>query len=129
MAWFNFPAIFITAIITVVLVIGIRESAGFNAAMVFLNIAVILAVVGIGVAYIDPRTGTHSCTRKKDGTELPKERAGSFSHTSGLTRSRPTPKRRGAAAQPGHGHHGRLAICTILYVAVAVVLTGMVPYR
>ena len=54
-AWFNLPAILITAAITVVLVIGIRESAGFNAAMVMLNIAVILAVVGIGIAYVDPK--------------------------------------------------------------------------
>ena len=48
-AWLNLPAILITAVITFVLVIGIKESAGFNAAMVFLNIAVILAVVGIGI--------------------------------------------------------------------------------
>ena len=37
-AWINLPAVFITAAVTVILVIGIRESAGFNAAMVLLNI-------------------------------------------------------------------------------------------
>ncbi len=55
MAWFNLPAILITAAVTVVLVIGIKESAGFNAVMVLLNIAVILTVVGIGAAYFDPK--------------------------------------------------------------------------
>jgi Amino acid permease len=54
-AWFNLPAIAITAAITVVLVIGIKESAGFNAAMVMLNIAVIFAILGIGAAYLDPK--------------------------------------------------------------------------
>ena len=53
-AWINVPAIFITAAVTVILVIGIRESAGFNAAMVLLNIGVILTLIGIGVAYVDP---------------------------------------------------------------------------
>src|SRR5690349_7558755 len=47
-AWINVPAIFITAVVTAILVVGIRESAGFNAAMVLLNIGVILTVVGIG---------------------------------------------------------------------------------
>ena len=42
MAWLNLPAVFITAAITVVLVIGVKESAGLNAAMVLLNIGVIL---------------------------------------------------------------------------------------
>ena len=42
-AWVNLPAVFITVAITIILVIGVKESAGFNAAMVLLNIAVILA--------------------------------------------------------------------------------------
>ncbi len=54
MAWFNLPAVLITAAVTVVLVIGVKESAGFNAAMVLLNIGVILTVVGVGAAYIEP---------------------------------------------------------------------------
>ena len=54
MAWFNLPAVLITAAVTVVLVIGVKESAGLNAAMVLLNIGVILTVVGIGAAYIEP---------------------------------------------------------------------------
>ena len=54
MAWFNLPAVLITAAVTVVLVIGVKESAGLNAAMVLLNIGVILTVVGVGAAYIEP---------------------------------------------------------------------------
>src|SRR5947208_2433452 len=47
-AWFNLPAVFITIVITAILVFGVKESAGFNASMVMLNIGVILAIVGIG---------------------------------------------------------------------------------
>ena len=54
-AWFNLPAVLITAVITLILMVGIRESAGFNAAMVLLNIGVILTIVGVGAAYVDPR--------------------------------------------------------------------------
>ena len=38
-------------------------------------------------------------------------------------------KKPAAPAQPGAGHHGQLVVCTVLYVAVAAVLTGMIPYR
>ena len=40
--------------ITIILVIGIKESAGFNAAMVLVNIGVVLTVIGVAVAYVDP---------------------------------------------------------------------------
>ncbi len=53
-AWINLPAIAITAFVTAILVVGIRESAGFNAAVVLLNVGVILTVVGLGAAYVSP---------------------------------------------------------------------------
>ena len=54
LAWFNLPAVLITVAITIILVIGIKESAGFNVAMVLVNIGVVLTVIGVGVAYVDP---------------------------------------------------------------------------
>src|SRR5262249_24811053 len=74
-AWINLPAIVITAAITVLLVIGIRESAGFNAAIVLLNIAVILAIVGIGAAYLDPKNW-HPFLHEKKGLTGVAEGAG-----------------------------------------------------
>src|SRR2546430_1621154 len=50
----NLPAIIIVAIITVVLVKGIQESANFNAAMVMIKVAAVLFVIAVGVFYIDP---------------------------------------------------------------------------
>ena len=50
----DLPAIIITAIVTVILVKGIRESATFNTAMVGIKVAVVLLVIGVGVFYINP---------------------------------------------------------------------------
>jgi APA family basic amino acid/polyamine antiporter len=57
---------------------------------------------------------------------LPARRS-SFSPSPASTSSRRPPKRRGAAANVAHRHPG-VAIVTVLYVLVSVVLTGLVPY-
>jgi APA family basic amino acid/polyamine antiporter len=54
-AYFDLPAVVITAIITVILVIGIRASAGFNAGMVIVKLAIVLFVIAVGVFYIDAK--------------------------------------------------------------------------
>ena len=50
----NLPAILIVALVTIVLVKGIQESAGFNATMVFLKVTVVLFVILVGAFYINP---------------------------------------------------------------------------
>ncbi len=129
-AWLNLPAILITAIITVILVIGIRESAGFNATMVFLNIAVILAIAGIGFAYIDP-ANWHPFLHEKKGWGGVTEGAARifFAYIGFDSISTHAEEARRPQRDLALGIMGALAICTILYVAVAIVLTGMVPYQ
>src|SRR5437773_11187815 len=51
----DFPALVITALVTAILVKGIRESASFNAAMVAIKVAVVLVVIAVGTLYVDPR--------------------------------------------------------------------------
>ena len=51
-AWVNLPAMLIIAAVTVVLVIGIRESAATNTFLVMIKIVVVLFVIGLGVFYI-----------------------------------------------------------------------------
>jgi amino acid transporter len=51
-AWFNLPAVCILVVVTIVLVIGIRESAAFNTAMVVIKLAVVLFVIVVGYSYI-----------------------------------------------------------------------------
>jgi APA family basic amino acid/polyamine antiporter len=53
-AWFSLPAIFIMAASTVVLVIGIRESATTNAVLVMIKVGVVLFVIGVGIWYVRP---------------------------------------------------------------------------
>ena len=49
----NLPALLVVLLVTVVLVIGIRESASFNAAMVILKLAVVLFVIVVGAGYVE----------------------------------------------------------------------------
>ncbi len=53
-AWFNLPAVIILFLCTVVLVIGIRESAASNTALVLLKLGVVVFVIIAGIAYVDP---------------------------------------------------------------------------
>src|ERR1700685_4865925 len=51
---FNLPAFLIALIITAVLVIGIKESASFNATIVIVKVAVVLFVILLGMRYVSP---------------------------------------------------------------------------
>src|SRR5947209_2650356 len=52
--YLDLPALIIVACVTVVLVIGIRESASFNAAMVILKVAIVIFVIAVGAFYVRP---------------------------------------------------------------------------
>ncbi|MFM7594190.1 MAG: amino acid permease, partial [Isosphaeraceae bacterium] len=56
--WFDLPAMLITAVITTILVIGIKESARFNNLMVAIKLAVVLFVICVGSFYINPENWT-----------------------------------------------------------------------
>jgi amino acid transporter len=57
-AWFNLPAVFIVVACTVILVVGIRESATTNAVLVGIKVGVVLFVIAIGVQYVNPANWT-----------------------------------------------------------------------
>ena len=50
---FNLPAFLIALVITAILVVGIKESAQFNAAIVVVKVAVVLFVIGLGATYVN----------------------------------------------------------------------------
>src|SRR5260370_18830423 len=52
--WFDLPAIAIAALVTVVLVKGIRESASLNAAIVIVKLSIVFFVIGVGAIYVNP---------------------------------------------------------------------------
>jgi basic amino acid/polyamine antiporter, APA family len=130
LAWFNLPAVLITVAITIILVIGIKESAGFNAAMVLVNIGVVLTVIGVGVAYVDPANWRPFLHEDKQYRGIALGAARIFIAYIGFDSiSTHAEEARQPQRDLALGIMGALVVCTVLYVAVAAVLTGMIPYR
>jgi basic amino acid/polyamine antiporter, APA family len=129
-AWFNLPAAMIMVFITALLVIGIKESAGFNAAMVLLNLGIILAIIGVGAAYVDPANWRPFLHEEKGWKGVAEGAARIFFAYIGFDSiSTHSEEARNPQRDLAIGILSSLLICTVLYVAVAAVLTGMIPYR
>ena len=132
----NVPAMLIVAVITVLLVIGIKESANFNNAIVALKLAVILTFIVVGVAYINqhnwhpfiPPNAGHWGEFGWSGVI----RGGAviffayigFDAVSTAAQESKNPRR-----DMPIGLLGSLGICTLLYILVSLVLTGIINYK
>ena len=131
----NIPAVVIVFLISILLMIGIKESARTNGIIVVIKLAVVATLIGVGWMYIN---------RANYVPYIPKN-TGEFGHfgLSGIMMGAGTIffayigfDAVSTAAQEAKnpqkdmpvGIIGSLAICTVLYVLFAVVLTGMVPY-
>jgi len=124
---FNFPAFAIVALLTVLLVIGIRESARFNAVMVFLKVLLVIGFIAVGAFYVKP-TNWHpfvpnGFTGIMTGASLVFFAYIGFDAVSTTAEEAKNPQR-----DLPIGMIASLIVCTILYVAVTAVLTGMMPY-
>ena len=129
---FNLPALLIALIVTSVLAIGIKESANFNSFIVVLKVAVVLFVLGLGSMYVNPGNWGHSWHQF-----APFGFAGigsgaayiffayiGFDAVSTTAQEAKNPQR-----DLPIGIITSLILCTILYIGVAAVLTGMVPWQ
>jgi len=130
----NVPAMIIVALITILLIIGISESAGFNNVVVIIKLTVVFLFIGFGLGYINrenwepfvpPAAGPG-----KYGWDGILRGAGviffayiGFDAVSTAAQETKNPQR-----DMPIGIMGSLAICTVLYIAVALVLTGIVKY-
>jgi basic amino acid/polyamine antiporter, APA family len=146
-SYFDFPAVAIAAIITVILVKGIKESATFNATMVAVKLVIVLFVIVVGVFYINPENWKPFAPFGYTGISFFGQTLFGQTSADGV----PLGMLAGAAIiffayigfdsvsthaeearKPQHdvpiGIIASLIICTVLYVAVCAVLTGMVPY-
>jgi APA family basic amino acid/polyamine antiporter len=124
---FNLIAVLIVTIITVVLVIGIRESAGFNAVMVLVKVAAVIFVIVAGVGYVDSSNWTPFLPFGWTGVF---SAAGviffayiGFDSVSTHAEEAIKPQR-----DVPIGIIASLAICTVLYILVSAVITGMLPF-
>jgi basic amino acid/polyamine antiporter, APA family len=129
---FNLPAFLIALVITAILTVGIKESARFNATIVVIKVAVVLFVIGLGAMYVSPGNWGNSWK-----TFAPFGFSGigagaayiffayiGFDAVSTTAQEAKNPQR-----DLPIGIIASLVICTVLYISVAAVLTGMVPWQ
>jgi APA family basic amino acid/polyamine antiporter len=123
----NLPAALIVLAVSAVLVVGIRESAGFNAGMVILKVFVVLFVIVVGAAYVDPANWKPFLPYGWGGVF--KGAAYIFFAYIGFDSvSTHAEEARNPQRDVPIGIMASLAVCTVLYILVAAVLTGMVRY-
>ncbi|MDX2037329.1 MAG: amino acid permease [Isosphaeraceae bacterium] len=129
-AWLNLPAALIVLGLTGILVLGIKESARFNAAMVLTNIAIILTVIFVGSWFVKAENWTPFLHEEKGWRGIA-EGAGKifFAYIGFDSISTHAEEARNPRRDLAIGLLGSLVICTVLYVAVTAVLTGMSSYR
>jgi APA family basic amino acid/polyamine antiporter len=131
---FNLPAAAIVLLVTGLLVVGIRQSANTNTALVILKTGVLIVFVALGAAYV----------RRENLVPFVPPNTGEFGHFgwSGVLRgaavmffayvgfdavSTAAQEAKNPQRDMPIGILASLAICTVIYIAVAVVLLGIVP--
>jgi len=134
-ALFNLPAFIIVILLSALLLKGIRESATFNSVVVIVKVAVILLVIVVGIAFV----------KQSNWTPFLPENSGKFGEFgwSGVARgaavvffaylgfdavSTAAQESRNPRRDMPIGILASLGICTVLYILVALVITGVVPY-
>jgi APA family basic amino acid/polyamine antiporter len=124
----NIPAAAIVLFLTVVLVIGIKESARFNAVMVMMKLLVLGFFVVVGLFYIKPQNwvpfAPNGLAGIKAGAAIVFFAYIGFDAVSTVAEETRNPKR-----DLPVGIIGSLIVCTIIYVIVAAVFTGIIPYK
>jgi APA family basic amino acid/polyamine antiporter len=131
----NAPALLIVAVASTILVIGIRESASVNSFVVALKVTIILLIVFVGLSHVNAENwkpfvpkntgewGTYGLSGVLRGAGLVFFAYIGFDAVSTAAQESKNPQK-----DLPFGILGSLTICTLLYVVVSAVLTGMVPY-
>jgi len=124
---FNLFAIVIVAVITIILVWGIRESAGFNFWMVAIKLVVLGFFVVASIKFVKPvnwhpfaPNGFHGIAT---GAAIVFFSYIGFDAVSTTAEEAKNPKK-----DMPIGIIGSLIVCTLIYAAIAAVFTGMIPY-
>jgi APA family basic amino acid/polyamine antiporter len=132
----NLPAILIVALITLILVLGIRESANVNTTIVFVKIGVVISFIVAGVRYINPANWSpfippNAGKFEQFGWSGVLTGAGVvfFAYIGFDAVSTAAQEAKNPQHDMPKGILGSLVLCTILYILVSAVLTGIVPYE
>lgn len=125
--YINLPAIFIILILAALLTLGVKESTKLNTIMVFVKVGVVLLFIIVGAFYVQPSNwqpfAPFGTTGILTGAALVFFAYLGFDAVSSAAEEVKNPQRNMPI-----GIIGSLAICTVLYILVSLVLTGMVPY-
>jgi len=154
-SYVDLPAIAVALMVTVILVIGIRESARFNSAMVILKLAIVAFVIAVGAFYVKPENWFHSGTALHHGFapygwlgaklfntwSIGQTGAGGvplgmfagaavifFAYIGFDSVSTHAEEAKNPQRDVPIGIIASLVLCTLLYIAVTGIITGMVPF-
>jgi APA family basic amino acid/polyamine antiporter len=130
---FNLPAFAVVALLTVILVIGVKESANSNNAMVLLKIGIIIFFLCVGAFLIKPGNYTNPAT----GGFAPNGFKGIsaaaaiifFSYIGFDAVSTAAEEAKDPARDMPFGIIMSLIICTVLYILLSIVMTGIAPWQ
>lgn len=124
----NIPAMIVILIVTLILRKGVKESTKFAGIMVAINLLIILAFIITGIFYIKPENWVPFAPNGFEGIFM-----GAFlifyAYIGFDAISTTAEETKNPQRDLPIGIIGTLVICTILYVIVALVLTGIMPYH
>ncbi|HVW98109.1 MAG TPA: amino acid permease [Mucilaginibacter sp.] len=124
----NIPALLIVIIITYLVYVGIRETKKATNAMVFLKIAIVLVVIAVGFFYVTP-ANWHPFLPNGFGGVMKGVSGVFFAYIGFDAISTTAEECRDPQKDLPKGMIYSLIICTVLYILIALVLTGMVNYK
>ncbi len=145
----NLPAILVVIAVTLILIKGISESAGFNALMVAIKVAAVLFVIGVGAFLVNPENWTRNFApygwtgvsffgipvlgQANEGGDPVGALAGAaiifFAYIGFDSVSTHAEEAKNPQRDVPIGIIASLLICTVFYIGVVAVLTGMVPFQ
>ncbi|HEX9611050.1 MAG TPA: amino acid permease, partial [Gemmatimonadales bacterium] len=127
----NVPAVAIVALLTIVLVYGIRESATTNSVMVLVKIGIVLFFIALGAFFIRPENYTVHGGFAPNGFKGIASAAAIifFAYIGFDAVSTAAEETKNPAKDMPFGIIVSLVITTVLYILVALVMTGMTPWR
>jgi len=130
---FNLPAFAVVAVITVILVIGIKESANSNNAMVLLKIGIIIFFLCVGAFLIRPENYNNPATGGFAPNGFKGVSAAAaiifFSYIGFDAVSTAAEEAENPARDMPFGIIMSLIICTVLYILLSIVMTGIAPWQ
>lgn len=126
--YIDLPAVIIILLVTLLLSRGVKESAKFNSIMVVVKVAVILLFIAVGVWYVEPANWEpfvpFGFSGVVTGAAVVVFAYFGFDAVSTAAEEVKNPQRNLPI-----GIISALAICTVIYIVVSLILTGIVPYN